>query len=191
MAYVSTDPTTFGSRPPVLVRAALAAARRVSGEDLDTLGAMAHRQGVLLPWMLLEAGTMRMKSVLPGELAELVVFVVANRLGCSWCIDYSSARWECSGLDPSRLEAAARWRERPEAFDATSLAAFAFAEAVCADPLEDTSMLAATLGELVGEQGVVEVAYWAALENLRSRFNAALGLTSQGFADRCRPVTRA
>jgi alkylhydroperoxidase family enzyme len=39
-----------------------------------------------------------------------------------------------------------------------------------------------------GEIEIVELAAWVALENLRSRFNAGLGLQSQGFADRC-PIT--
>jgi alkylhydroperoxidase family enzyme len=31
----------------------------------------------------------------------------------------------------------------------------------------------------------VELAAWVALENFRSRFNAGLGLKSQGFSDGC------
>jgi hypothetical protein len=31
----------------------------------------------------------------------------------------------------------------------------------------------------------VELAAWVALENFRSRFNAGLGLRSQGFSDSC------
>jgi hypothetical protein len=31
----------------------------------------------------------------------------------------------------------------------------------------------------------VELAGWVALENFRSRFNAGLGLRSQGFSDSC------
>ena len=33
---------------------------------------------------------------------------------------------------------------------------------------------------------IVELAAWVALENYRSRFNAGLGLRSQGFSDSCR-----
>jgi hypothetical protein len=33
-----------------------------------------------------------------------------------------------------------------------------------------------------GEPGVVELAYLVALENMRSRFNSTLGLTTQGFS---------
>jgi len=32
---------------------------------------------------------------------------------------------------------------------------------------------------------IVELAAWVALENFRSRFNAGLGLRSQGFAEKC------
>lgn len=33
---------------------------------------------------------------------------------------------------------------------------------------------------------IVELAGWVALENYRSRFNAGLGLRSQGFSDSCK-----
>ena len=48
MAHVNLDPTSFERRPGLLVRLLLAASRRVTGEDLDTVAAMAHRPGVLL-----------------------------------------------------------------------------------------------------------------------------------------------
>ena len=35
---------------------------------------------------------------------------------------------------------------------------------------------------------IVELTAMVALENLRSRTNAAMGLTGQGFKDRCKPV---
>lgn len=37
----------------------------------------------------------------------------------------------------------------------------------------------------------VELAAWVALENFRSRFNAGLGLRSQGFSDSCEIPMRA
>jgi hypothetical protein len=32
---------------------------------------------------------------------------------------------------------------------------------------------------------IVELAGWVALENFRSRFNAGMGLHSEGFSDKC------
>ncbi len=37
----------------------------------------------------------------------------------------------------------------------------------------------------LSDQEFVELAAWVALENFRSRFNAGLGLRSQGFSDSC------
>ena len=35
------------------------------------------------------------------------------------------------------------------------------------------------------DKEIVELAGWVALENYRSRFNAGLGLVSQGFSEQC------
>jgi len=45
-------------------------------------------------------------------------------------------------------------------------------------------MLAERLRRAFPPDELVELAGYIALENQRSRFNAALGLTSQGFSDR-------
>jgi len=41
------------------------------------------------------------------------------------------------------------------------------------------------LGRELSEAELVELTAIVAVENLRSRMNAALGLTAQGFKDRC------
>ena len=49
-------------------------------------------------------------------------------------------------------------------------------------------LLVEALGRLrdaLGEKAMVELAGWVALEHFRSRFNAGLGLRSQGFSDSC------
>ena len=60
-----------------------------------------------------------------------------------------------------------------------------FAEAATQTPAAVPEELALGLRELLGEEGLVELAAWVAMENYRSRFNASLGLPSQGFAARC------
>lgn len=183
MAHLSLDPTSF--KPGLLTRALLAASRRVADADLDSALAMAHHPGVLLPWSLQEVFTMRLKTVLPEHLSDLVVHLVELRLGCPWCVDYSSHLWSQKNLDLGTLRACGDWSKHPEVFDETARACFAFAEALTETPVPDTTELAARVRQLVGERGLVEVAYWAGLENLRSRFNASLGLASQGFSDQC------
>jgi len=60
-----------------------------------------------------------------------------------------------------------------------------YAEAMTATPPQVTDGLAESLRTQLGNDGFVELTMMVAVENERSRFNSALGLTSQGFSDRC------
>ena len=85
-----------------------------------------------------------------------------------------------------------RWRESG-AYDERERAVLEFAEAATVAPAEIPAELVSRLHGLLSDEEIIELAAWVALENLRSRFNAGLGLTSQGFAERCevRPAARA
>ncbi|MBW8481347.1 hypothetical protein [Actinomadura parmotrematis] len=48
-----------------------------------------------------------------------------------------------------------------------------------------TDELTAALRGFLDERQLVELMFLVAVENLRSRFNAAAGLAGQGFRDRC------
>ena len=51
-----------------------------------------------------------------------------------------------------------------------------------ATPTEATDEQVADLERRFGRDGVVELTYQIALENLRSRMNSSLGVTEQGFS---------
>jgi len=61
----------------------------------------------------------------------------------------------------------------------------AYAEAVTATPPTVTDEMVAGLRRQLDDAELVELTMMVAVENIRSRFNSALGLTSQGFKDRC------
>ena len=61
----------------------------------------------------------------------------------------------------------------------------AYAEAVSTTPLGVTDEMVAGLRRHLDDAQLVELTMMVAVENNRSRFNSALGLTSQGFKDRC------
>lgn len=184
MARIPLELEGRAQRPPFAVRRALAWVRKQYGKDMDSALAMSHHPGVLFPWSLMEMAGQRRRSRLPAQLADLVVLVTAARLGCSWCVDFGSYEWEQKGLDPAVLAEAVRWRTS-DAFDDDQRAAFAYAELASGD-LDDLAgvgdEVVADLRRRFGDDGVVELTYLVALENMRSRFNAALGLTSQGFS---------
>jgi hypothetical protein len=54
-----------------------------------------------------------------------------------------------------------------------------------ATPPEVTDEMAEALRTELGDDAFVELTMMVAVENERSRFNNALGLTSQGFKDHC------
>lgn len=195
MARIQLDLEGRATRPSFAVRQALGWARRQYGKDVDSALAMSHHPGVFFPWSLMEGAGQRRRTRLPGHLADLVVLVTAAHIGCSWCVDFGSHEWEKQGLDPAVLVEAVRWRTS-SSWDEDHRAAFAYAELVSGDPDELAAVgddVVADLRRRFGDDGVVELTYLVVLENMRSRFNAALGLTSQGFSsgDACSVATRA
>jgi len=74
-----------------------------------------------------------------------------------------------------------RWRTANR-FDDDFRAAFRFAEAASSELDQVSDEMVADLTRRFGEAGLVELAYLVALENMRSRFNSVLGLTTQGFS---------
>jgi alkylhydroperoxidase family enzyme len=61
----------------------------------------------------------------------------------------------------------------------------AYAEAMTTTPPSVTDEMVADLRRELDDAELVELTMMVAVENVRSRFNSALGLTSQGFKDRC------
>lgn len=181
MARIPLALTDRTKRPSFLTRRALAYARKTYGADLDNALATSHHPGVFWPWGLMELAGQRRRSVLPKHLDDLVVFVTAAHLGCSWCVDFGASLWEQRGLDPVILYEAAVWRSSGN-FDEDTRAAFGYAEAVSGQLSEVNDEMVADLSARFGEAGVVELTYLIVLENMRSRFNSALGLASQGFS---------
>ena len=70
--------------------------------------------------------------------------------------------------------------------DETERAVMGYAEAMTGDVASEvTDAMVADLVARLGVPAVVELTMMVAVENQRSRFNTALGLTAQGFSDRC------
>ncbi len=77
-----------------------------------------------------------------------------------------------------------RWRES-DVFDVTERRVLEYAEAMTATPPQVTDQMVADLIGDLGVKAVVELTEMVAIENMRSRFNSAAGLASQGFSDVC------
>jgi alkylhydroperoxidase family enzyme len=179
MARISLDPP----RTP-LIRIAEWYSRRKYGKVLDPGKAVGHNPKVLMSYARFEQSVAKWKALDPG-LKHLAVMVSAARIGCSWCVDFSHWEAEGLGLPMDRIRLVPAWRDHADAFGELELWVMEYAEAMTDTEPTVTDALAGKLLGRLGEPAFVELTAIVAVENLRSRINSALGLTSQGFSDTC------
>jgi len=178
MARIPLDPprTRF-------VRLAGWYARRTYGVLPDPLAAMGHNPRVLATDARFETSLSRWNRLDP-TLKALAVMASAVRIGCSWCVDFGFWISTQGGVDPEKLRAVPTWRDS-DVFTDLERQVLAYAEAATATPPTVTDEMVAELRRRLDDAQLVELTMMIAVENVRSRFNSALGLTSQGFRDRC------
>lgn len=157
--------------------------RRAFGDVLDNGLAMQHNRPVLRAVIGFERRVEKW-SALDENLKTLAVMASAGVIGCSWCLDFGWYQSHSKGLDTSKVEEVPRWRES-RLFTELERQVLEYAEAMTVTPPAVTDELAGSLRTALGEDAFIELTMMVALENQRSRFNSALGLTSQGFKDRC------
>jgi alkylhydroperoxidase family enzyme len=158
--------------------------KRRFGRNVEPTEAAAHHAGVLVAMGGLETAVQFGWKKLDPTLRWFAVQATGMQIGCSWCVDYGFYVGMHQGIDPAKVRAVGSWRSS-DLFDGRERLVLEYAEKATASPAEVTEELAARLRADLGDAGLVELAAWVALENYRSRFNAGLGLRSQGFSDHC------
>ncbi|MBM9478493.1 carboxymuconolactone decarboxylase family protein [Nakamurella flavida] len=162
--------------------------RRMAGRGMaggmDNAFALAHQRQVLVAVALFERRVARWRA-LDGHLMLLATLAAAREVGCGWCIDYGFREADRAGLDLAKAQEIGRWRDSP-VFSSVERRVVGYAVAMTATPpTVDDAMVAALRADL-GDAALVELTMMVAVENQRSRFNAALGLVAQGFSASCR-----
>ena len=178
MARISLDP------PRTLVwRLTEWYSKRRFGAVADPAAAMGHNPRVLLSYSRFEMGVEKWHRLDP-TLKHLAEMAASVTIGCSWCVDFGYWIATSKGTDPIKLQDVPRWRES-DVYTDLERKVLAYSEAASATPPAVTDEMVAGLRRELGEAALVELTMMIAVENQRSRFNSALGLTSQGFKDRC------
>ncbi|MCU1614940.1 MAG: hypothetical protein JWO98_2480 [Frankiales bacterium] len=157
--------------------------RRTYGVVAEPGAAMAHNRPVLITTMRNEMSLARWKKLDP-TLKALAVMASAATVGCSWCMDFGYWISHEDGIDPAKLRDVPRWRDS-DVYTDLERRVLEYAEAASSTPLGVTDAMVASLRRDLDDAALVELTMMIAVENQRSRFNSALGLTSQGFKDRC------
>ena len=157
--------------------------RRRFGAVAEPAAAMGHNPRVLLSNARAEMSVEKWHALDP-TLKDLAQLAAAVSIGCSWCVDFGYWLSVGRGADPALLCAVPQWRDS-DAFTDTQRAVLAYAEAASATPPAVTDAMVADLRTRLDDAALVELTMMVCVENVRSRFNSSLGLTSQGFEDRC------
>ncbi|MFM9371223.1 carboxymuconolactone decarboxylase family protein [Streptomyces sp. Da 82-17] len=178
MARISLKP-----RNTVLNRFVQWYSRKAYGKVMDPVLASGHHPKLLWSQLRFEQGVGRWDKLDP-DLKALAVMASAASIGCSWCMDFGYWKEHGRGMSERKLRDVPVWRDS-DAYTDSERDVMEYAEAMTANPPEVSDELAARLVGRLGEPAFVELTMMVAVENLRSRYNAALGLTSQGFKDSC------
>ncbi|MEU0371103.1 carboxymuconolactone decarboxylase family protein [Streptomyces sp. NPDC006283] len=178
MARVSLNP-----RRSLFLRVTEWYSRRTYGKVPDPVRALGHNPRVLRADLRFELALGRWNELDP-DLKALAVMASAASIGCSWCMDFGYWENRQRGMDERKVHEVPVWRDS-DAYTPLERDVMAFAEAMTANPPEIDDEVAQRLVTTLGEAAFVELTAMVAVENLRSRMNTALGLTSQGFKDHC------
>lgn len=168
-----------------LTRLAYRYAARQYGKVPEPLTIWAHAPAVFWSTSVYESLVTRTWKRLPGVIAELATLRAASVIGCPWCLDFGSLLATHGGVSREQVEQLHRWHDSG-VFDDDQRAVLAYVDAATATPMTVDDAQVDHLREVLGTPALVELTALVALENQRSRFNHALGITAQGFSsDAC------
>lgn len=174
-------------RAGITTRAVYKFAERRYGVVPEPFAVVAHHPALMRANGVHELLVERASKVLPKSVREIAVYRVAWTIGCSWCVDFGTMLQRLDGLDTDRLAHIAEYATS-DLYSDDEKAAIAYADAMTGDVATTvTDEQVEDLERRFGPDGVVELTYQIALENMRGRMNSALGIREQGFSsDACR-----
>ncbi len=174
------------ARANPLVRAVYRIVRREVGRmtgrrDLmpGDIPVRAHRPALLIGYGMFEQAVAHRPRV-EERLRALVQLKSAVMQGCEQCQDIGSHQALAAGVSQQQLIDLYRYRHS-EHFDETERLVLDLAVGMTLTPVQVGDELFAALRERFDDAQLVELVNLIALENLRSRFNAAVGLGAVGF----------
>ena len=172
-----------GRRPgPLLKVVYRVAQQQLGGERMpEPVTVNAHHPLLMSGYGGLELAFERSRKT-PKRLKMLAEMKAAAVAGCEWCLDYGSWLSRHGGVTEEQLRDLPRFRESP-AFNDDEKLVLAYAEGISRTPIDVPDELFERLRARFDEGQIVELTYAAAIENLRARFNKALGIESQEYSE--------
>lgn len=168
-----------GKHAPLLLKVLNWASRRWFGQEATPTKILAHNPGFLFPSLFMSRFA-QAKTTLPPAIRPLAMHLVSEINGCAWCMDFGLAMGLKQGIPAEKFTAVADYATSP-LFSPAERAALAYAEAVTQTGANVSDATFATLKKHFSEREIVDLTAAIAAENFYNRFNAPLGIESQGF----------
>jgi AhpD family alkylhydroperoxidase len=156
-------------------------AGRAPERMMEPFEVYAHTPGLLLGYAMLEWATAKANRV-DERLKCLAELKAATLTHCEYCIDMGSQAARRSGLSDEQLLALPRYGES-ELFTHLEKLVLDYAVGMSRTPVDVPDALFAELQEHLDEAQLVELTSVIALENMRGRFNLALGVGAAGYSE--------
>lgn len=159
--------------------------RRLTGREtermIEPLQMYAHVPCLLKGYSKLEQATAKARR-LDMRLHALAELKAATLTQCEFCIDMGSQISRKWGLSDDELMALPYYRKSP-LFSELDKLVLDYAVAMSRTPLDVTDALIEKLRDHLDDGQLIELTHHIALENMRGRFNLALGINSAGFSE--------
>jgi AhpD family alkylhydroperoxidase len=177
MSYISTPETVSY---PWYVRLIFRLQRRRYGRELAPAQLWGRTPRAFLAMSAMYGALDRKSSPIAPTLRSLIQVRVSQINGCPFCVDINSASGMKRGATAEQIAALANFRDSPLFTDGEK-AALHFSEVVTDSNLHSDAASIARLRQHFSDDTVIELAALIAFQNMSSKFNAALGVPSQGF----------
>jgi 4-carboxymuconolactone decarboxylase len=155
--------------------------RETTTRMIEPAQAYAHAPRLLLGYGMFELAVSKTHRV--DERLKVLAELKAGALThCEWCIDIGSQIARRAGVDEAQLLALPHYRDS-ELFDELEKLVLDYAVAISSTPVNVPDELCARLRTHLDDAQLVELTNVIAVENMRGRFNLALGIGSAGFSE--------
>jgi 4-carboxymuconolactone decarboxylase len=141
----------------------------------------AHTPRLLLGYGMLELATEKVSRV-DVRLKELAQLKAGALTQCEYCMDIGSSIARRSGLSDEQLLALPTYRDS-DLFSELEKLVLDYAVGMSVTPVQVSDELFAALRQRFDDAQLVELTNVIAVENMRGRFNLALGIGAAGFCE--------
>jgi AhpD family alkylhydroperoxidase len=156
-------------------------AERDTPRAIEPLEAYGRLPGLMIGYAMLESATAKANRA-DQRLKDLGALKAATLSHCEYCIDIASSIARKSGLSDAQLLALPDYKQSEQFSDLEKLV-LDYAVGISRTPVEVPDELFESLRAHFDDRQIVELTHEIALENMRSRFNTALGIGSAGLTE--------